>query len=52
MEPPALIRRPADGMDAAALRNDPGCRPFGMGKKRAAPRLENPGAVASSLKFG
>ena len=36
MEPPALIRRPADGMDAAALRNDPGCRPFGMGKKRAA----------------
>jgi hypothetical protein len=36
MEPPALIRRPADGLDAAARGNDPGRRPFGMGKKRAA----------------
>jgi hypothetical protein len=36
MEPSALIRRPADGMETAALGNDPGRRPFGMGKKRAA----------------
>ena len=52
MEPSALIRRPADGMETAAPGNDPGRRSSGTGKKRAAPRLENPGAVTSSLEFG
>ncbi len=54
MEFQATIRRPADGMKDRRARNwsgwrrHPGRRPVGTGKKRAAPRLENPGAVPSS----
>jgi hypothetical protein len=42
MESSALRRRPADGMEAAALGDDPGRHRVGMGKKRAAPRLGKP----------